>query len=49
MAKTNEFYIYPDSEDYVTEVEEAWIILPCDYVNHTDFDTRRNHPIALSI
>ena len=49
MAKTNEFCIYSDSKDYVTEVEEAWISLPCDYINHTDFNTLRNHPIALSI
>ncbi|KAF5016976.1 hypothetical protein F66182_11174 [Fusarium sp. NRRL 66182] len=49
QAKMIDFCIYLDPKDNAAEVEEARRILPCGYINHTDFYSLRNRPIALSI
>ncbi|KAF4460090.1 methyltransferase type 11 [Fusarium albosuccineum] len=49
QAKMVDFCIYLDPKSDAIGVEKARSILPCGYINHTDFYTLRDRPIALSI
>ncbi|OBS16724.1 hypothetical protein FPOA_12666 [Fusarium poae] len=49
QAKMVDFCIYLDPKSDAMAIENARSILPCGYINHTDFYTLRDQPIALSI